>query len=101
MDRLLTDEDMRNIEAKVFRESQPNGEYFERDVKRAIRDKTAHLVATQIFEELEEEFGLFDDGKNGLELSMIVIKPGDYYSTEDALERYWAFKSKFLGGENG
>ena len=54
MDRLLTDEDMRNIEAKVFRESQPNGEYFERDVKRTIRDKTAHIVAQEIFKELRE-----------------------------------------------
>ena len=57
--------------------------------------KTAHLVAKEIIGELEEEFGLYTDWEGKLELSMIVIKPGDYYSSEDAMEKYMAIKSKW------
>ena len=52
-------------------------------------------VAQEIFDELEEKFGLYTEYEGKLELSKIVINPGDYYSTEDALERYHAIKSKW------
>jgi hypothetical protein len=56
------------------------------------------LVAQEIFKGLEEQFGLYSDSENGqLELDMIVIKPGDYYSSEDAMEKYKAFKTKWGG----
>ena len=47
------------------------------------------------FATAQKEFGLYTDWGGKSELSMIVIKPGDYYSTEDALERYHAIKSKW------
>ena len=111
MDRLLTDEDMRNIEAKVFRESQPNGEYFERDVKRAIRDKTDHLVAQEIIKEFEQEASGIDldyvpDCDNvyveGNLEDINALKPSDFIAIPkevwEAIKSKWGIQSRILGG---
>ena len=94
MDRLLTDEDMRNIEAKVFRESQPNGEYFERDVKRAIRDKTAHLVAQEIRQQIHYSHQAFTDKYDyeGLDPEVYKFVSGLFSQLEHAIKSKWGIE---------
>lgn len=96
MDRLLTDEELLSVIKK--RCKNKNAKITKKDKEIAIAQyfKAVPLIAQELFEQLEEKFGLYTDWGGKSELSMIVIKPGDYYSSEDAMERYHAIKSKWV-----
>lgn len=96
MDRLLTDEELLSVIKKCC--NNKNVKITKKDKEIAIAQyfKAVPLIAQELFEQLEEEFGLYTDWEGKSELSMIVIKPGDYYSSEDAMERYKAFKTKWV-----
>lgn len=104
MDRLLTDGEIKNA---VYDTQEKGGVRWPKTViprdnkiAKAQDAKTAHLVATQIFKELEEQFGLYETDCNGEDVLVKLIISEDVvmnYNNKsmNQLNIYQAIKSKW------